>query len=54
VQDFLASENRFKMLTKSRPEDAKKLFAEAQADADNRYKFYQFMAARGATTPAVK
>jgi pyruvate-ferredoxin/flavodoxin oxidoreductase len=54
VQDFLASENRFKMLTKSRPEDAKKLFAEAQADADNRYKFYQFMAARGTTAPAAK
>jgi pyruvate-ferredoxin/flavodoxin oxidoreductase len=54
VQDFLASENRFKMLTKSRPEDAKKLFAEAQTDADNRYKFYQFMAARGTTAPAAK
>ncbi len=33
VQDFLLSENRFKMLTKSKPEDAKQLFAQAQVDA---------------------
>jgi pyruvate-ferredoxin/flavodoxin oxidoreductase len=46
VQDFMMSENRFKMLTKSKPEDAKKLFAEAQVDADRRWKFYQFMAQR--------
>ena len=45
VQDFMLSENRFKMLTKSKPEDAKKFFAQAQADADRRWKFYQFMAA---------
>ena len=30
VQDYLLSENRFKMLTKSKPEDAKKFFAQAQ------------------------
>jgi pyruvate-ferredoxin/flavodoxin oxidoreductase len=46
VTDFMLSENRFKMLTKSKPEDAKKFFAQAQADADRRWKFYQFMAAR--------
>ena len=46
VQDFLLSENRFKMLTKSKPEDAKKFFAQAQVDADRRWKFYQFMAGR--------
>jgi pyruvate-ferredoxin/flavodoxin oxidoreductase len=46
VQDFMMSENRFKMLTKSKPEDAKKFFAQAQSDADRRWKFYQFMAAR--------
>ena len=39
------SENRFKMLTKSKPEDAKKFFAQSQSDADRRWKFYQFMAA---------
>jgi pyruvate-ferredoxin/flavodoxin oxidoreductase len=46
VQDFLLSENRFKMLTKSKPEDAKKFFAQAQTDADRRWKLYQFMQAR--------
>jgi len=46
VQDYLLSENRFKMLTKSKPDEAKKLFAQAQMDADRRWKFYQFMAAR--------
>lgn len=51
VQDFMLSENRFKMLTKSKPEDAKKLFAQAQTDADRRWKFYQFMAQRE-TKPA--
>jgi len=34
------------MLTKSKPEDAKKLFAEAQVDADRRWKYYQFLAGR--------
>jgi pyruvate-ferredoxin/flavodoxin oxidoreductase len=46
VQDFMLSENRFKMLTKSKPEDAKKFFAQSQVDADRRWKFYQFMAQR--------
>src|SRR5208282_2642331 len=46
VQDFLLSENRFKMLTKSKPGEAKELFSEAQADVDRRWKFYQFMAGR--------
>ena len=46
LQDYLLSENRFKMLTKSKPEEAKKLFAQAQVDADRRWKFYQFMSGR--------
>jgi pyruvate-ferredoxin/flavodoxin oxidoreductase len=46
VQDFMQTENRFKMLTKSKPEEAKILFAQAQTDADRRWKFYQFLAAR--------
>jgi pyruvate-ferredoxin/flavodoxin oxidoreductase len=54
VKDFMLTENRFKMLTKSKPEDAKKFFAQSQADADRRWKFYQFMAARDtkSETPA--
>ena len=46
VLDYLLSENRFKMLTKSKPEEAKKLFAQAQVDADRRWKFYQFLYGR--------
>jgi pyruvate-ferredoxin/flavodoxin oxidoreductase len=46
VQDYLMSENRFKMLTKSKPEDAKKFFAQAQTDAEKRFAYYQYMAAR--------
>ncbi|MGA3284541.1 MAG: hypothetical protein ABSD57_08790, partial [Verrucomicrobiota bacterium] len=46
LQDYLLSENRFKMLTKSKPEEAKKLFAQAQVDADRRWKFYQSLSER--------
>ena len=46
VEDYLLMENRFKMLTKSRPEEAKRLFAEAQEDAEERWRFYEYLAAR--------
>jgi pyruvate-ferredoxin/flavodoxin oxidoreductase len=46
VQDYLLSENRFKMLTKSKPEDAKRFFVQAQLDAERRWKNYQYMAGR--------
>jgi pyruvate-ferredoxin/flavodoxin oxidoreductase len=46
VQDFMLLETRFKMLTKSKPEDAKRLWQEAQHDADTRYRFYEYMAQR--------
>ena len=52
VQDYLMSENRFKMLTKSKPEDAKKFFAQAQTDADRRWKYYQYLAGRDAKPAA--
>jgi pyruvate-ferredoxin/flavodoxin oxidoreductase len=48
LQDYLLTENRFKMLTKSKPEMAKKLFAQAQLDADRRWRFYEFLAKRDA------
>jgi pyruvate-ferredoxin/flavodoxin oxidoreductase len=48
LQDYLLTENRFKMLTQSKPEDAQRYFANAQADADRRWKFYQFLAMRDA------
>jgi pyruvate-ferredoxin/flavodoxin oxidoreductase len=56
VQDFMMSENRFKMLTKSKPDDAKKYFAQAQTDVEKRWRLYQFMAQRdmknGTAVPA--
>jgi pyruvate-ferredoxin/flavodoxin oxidoreductase len=59
VKDFMMTENRFKMLSKSKPDDAKRFFAQSQVDADRRWKFYQFMAARdtkveNAPTPTPK
>ncbi len=46
VQDFLSMETRFKMLTKSKPEDAKRLWAEAQKDAEARFRLYEYLAQR--------
>jgi pyruvate-ferredoxin/flavodoxin oxidoreductase len=50
VRDYLLSENRFKMLTLSKPEAAARLFAQAQEDAERRRKFYQFMHSRNLKT----
>ena len=52
VQDFLLQQTRFKMLTKSKPEDAKRLWKLAQQDVENRYRMYEYMASRK-TEPAV-
>ncbi|MGB8916982.1 MAG: thiamine pyrophosphate-dependent enzyme, partial [Candidatus Sulfotelmatobacter sp.] len=46
VADFMQMETRFKMLTKSKPEDAKFLWHEAQHDAEARYRFYEYLAQR--------
>jgi pyruvate-ferredoxin/flavodoxin oxidoreductase len=45
LEKYLAMENRFKMLTKSRPEDAKRLFQAAQEDVRARYQMYEYLAA---------
>jgi pyruvate-ferredoxin/flavodoxin oxidoreductase len=52
VQDFLLQQTRFKMLTKSKPEDAKRLWKLAQQDVENRYRMYEYMASRK-TEPAI-
>jgi pyruvate-ferredoxin/flavodoxin oxidoreductase len=41
VAEYFNLENRFKMLSKSRPADAKRLFQEAQEQVDKRWQFYQ-------------
>ncbi len=46
VSQSMYEENRFKMLTKSNPAEAKHLLAEAQADVNNRWQFYEYLAAR--------
>jgi pyruvate-ferredoxin/flavodoxin oxidoreductase len=54
VQDFLQQQTRFKMLTKSKPADAERLWREAQHDAEERYRLYEYMASRkmGPAAPA--
>ncbi|MGB8703154.1 MAG: hypothetical protein WCD18_27360 [Thermosynechococcaceae cyanobacterium] len=44
------SENRFKMLTRSNPEEAKQLLKEAQAEVNTRWQMYQYLAARPTTS----
>jgi len=49
IEQFMALENRFKMLNLSRPEEAKRLFAEAQKDVTARWRMYEYLAARQPT-----
>ncbi len=46
VKDYLQQQTRFKMLQKSKPEDASRLWQEAQHDADTRYRLYEYLAQR--------
>ena len=46
VGESMYQENRFKMLTKSKPGDAKELLAQAQEDVNTRYAMYEYLAAR--------
>lgn len=46
VSEFLRMENRFRMLEMSKPEAARTMFAEAQADVDARWETYQYLASR--------
>jgi pyruvate-ferredoxin/flavodoxin oxidoreductase len=52
VQDYLLQQTRFKMLTKSKPEDAKRLWDLAQRDVETRYRMYEYMASRKTEAPA--
>jgi len=51
VEEFLLQQTRFKMLSKTKPEDAKRLWKEAQHDADVRFQLYEYFAQRK-TEPA--
>ena len=53
VEDFMMAETRFSMLRRSNPERADELFALAQADADERWRFYSQIAELGRAVPRV-
>jgi len=46
VQEYLLQQTRFKMLTKSKPEDAERLWKAAQEDVEKRFHMYEYLAAR--------
>ena len=46
VQEYLLQQTRFKMLTKSKREDAERLWKAAQQDVENRFHMYEYLAAR--------
>ncbi len=48
VREFFQAETRFRMLEKSHPDRAKKLFAEAEVDAKERWAIYEQYAHEGA------
>jgi pyruvate-ferredoxin/flavodoxin oxidoreductase len=52
VSEYLLQQTRFKMLTKSRPEEAERLWKLAQQDAERRFRMYEYMASRKTETAA--
>ena len=48
-EDYIYRELRFRILTQTRPEEARVLLQQMQATADARYRFYEDMAAREGT-----
>ncbi|HEY9853610.1 MAG TPA: pyruvate:ferredoxin (flavodoxin) oxidoreductase [Leptolyngbyaceae cyanobacterium] len=46
LEQYMYAENRFKMLTLSKPEEAKRLLKEAEQDVHTRWAMYQYLAAR--------
>jgi hypothetical protein len=44
--DYMYLENRFKMLTKSMPEEAKQLLGQARDEIRARFQFYEYLAGR--------
>ncbi|MGL5926917.1 pyruvate:ferredoxin (flavodoxin) oxidoreductase, partial [Chroococcidiopsis sp.] len=50
VEQYMYLENRFKMLTKSKPDAAKQLLSEAQQDVNARWRLYEYLAARSPET----
>jgi len=53
-EEYAYNQTRFKMLTKSRPEAAKRFLQEAQAEATARWRFYENLAAMYASAVAAE
>lgn len=51
VSEYLKLENRFRMLTKSNPEEARHLFDQAQENIEKRWQRYQQLASNGSKEP---
>ena len=52
VKEFLQQQTRFQMLTKSKPEDAKRLWAAGAAGCRDSLSLYEYLAQRGKEQPA--
>jgi pyruvate-ferredoxin/flavodoxin oxidoreductase len=52
VKEFLEQQTRFKMLAQSKPEHAKRLWNQAQHDAEVRFGLYEYLAQREVPQPA--
>jgi len=52
VKEFLEHQTRFMMLTKSNPEDTKRLWKQAQQDAETRFALYEYLARREPEPPS--
>jgi pyruvate-ferredoxin/flavodoxin oxidoreductase len=52
VEEFLLQQTRFKMLSKTKPDEAKRLWRLAQRDAEARFKLYEYFAKREAGPPS--
>jgi pyruvate-ferredoxin/flavodoxin oxidoreductase len=50
VDRYMMMENRFKMLTKSKPQAAKEFMKEAQLNVEDRWALYQYLASRSYST----
>jgi pyruvate-ferredoxin/flavodoxin oxidoreductase len=51
VSEYMQRQNRFQMLTKSKPELAKEQWELAQQDAEQTWQYYKFLASNDAATP---
>ena len=54
VRDFVASEARFAILSRTHPERSERLLELMQADVDERWRYYEQLAAMSRTVPAAE